>query len=323
MSRKPPRRPHPVTARACVCSVCMRVDACVCPRMCACVRARSRESSRRDLSDAPLCRPDAVAAAIETLRGARKPLVIVGKGCAYARAEAEVRDLIAATALPFLPTPMGKGVVPDDHPNCIAAARSLALQEADVILLLGARLNWILHFGLPPRFRPGACGDVKGFTGCRVPPRSAFVLHWRVRAAVPCVYRCEDHSAGHQRRGDRRERPCNRRAGGRRQVDLQPAGRRCQGDQVYISCVVVVVDNPARQGGACVSRTATAVPWMPTTPPRERVQAKKNEAYIAEKMLDDSTPMSYYRAFKDVAALLPRDCILVCIRVQQLLCAHL
>ena len=59
---------------------------------------------------------------------------------------------LAATGLPFLPTPMGKGVVPDDHPNSVAPARSHALREADLIVLIGARLNWILHFGLAPRF---------------------------------------------------------------------------------------------------------------------------------------------------------------------------
>ena len=61
-------------------------------------------------------------------------------------------EFVANANLPFLPTPMGKGVVSDFHPNNASAARSLVLREADVVLLLGARLNWILHFGLPPRF---------------------------------------------------------------------------------------------------------------------------------------------------------------------------
>ena len=65
-----------------------------------------------------------------------------------------MRDFIEKTQLPFLATPMGKGVVPDDHPLSIAPARSYALKNADVIFLLGARLNWILHFGKPPRYRP-------------------------------------------------------------------------------------------------------------------------------------------------------------------------
>jgi 2-hydroxyacyl-CoA lyase 1 len=97
--------------------------------------------------------PAAVMRALELLRSAERPLVIVGKGAAYARAEREVRDFIDTTCLPFLPSPMAKGVVPDDHRLSVASARSDALKNADVVLLLGARLNWILHFGLPPRFR--------------------------------------------------------------------------------------------------------------------------------------------------------------------------
>lgn len=54
--------------------------------------------------------------------------------------------------MPFLATPMGKGVVPDSHSLCVASARTYALQNADVVLLLGARLNWMLHFGKSPRF---------------------------------------------------------------------------------------------------------------------------------------------------------------------------
>lgn len=57
------------------------------------------------------------------------------------------------TDLPFLPTPMGKGVVPDVDEHCVSGARTHALKQSDVILLLGARLNWMLHFGRPPRFQ--------------------------------------------------------------------------------------------------------------------------------------------------------------------------
>uniref|UniRef100_H2UST3 2-hydroxyacyl-CoA lyase n=1 Tax=Takifugu rubripes TaxID=31033 RepID=H2UST3_TAKRU len=97
----------------------------------------------------------AVAEAVSVLKTAKRPLVIIGKGAAYSRAETALREFVETSGLPFLPTPMGKGVLPDDHPHCVAAARSrLALLQADVILLLGARLNWILHFGLPPRFDP-------------------------------------------------------------------------------------------------------------------------------------------------------------------------
>jgi len=99
-----------------------------------------------------LADPAQVDAALAVLRSARRPLVVVGKGAAYGRAEHEVRAFLESAKLPFLASPMGKGVVPDDHAQSVAPARSLALQEADVIFLIGARLNWIMHFGLPPRF---------------------------------------------------------------------------------------------------------------------------------------------------------------------------
>jgi 2-hydroxyacyl-CoA lyase 1 len=98
--------------------------------------------------------PAAVQAALASLKTAERPLVIVGKGTAYADAAPEVREFIEATQLPFLASPMGKGVMPDDHPLSVAPARSHVLQNADLVFLLGARLNWIMHFGLPPRFNP-------------------------------------------------------------------------------------------------------------------------------------------------------------------------
>ena len=96
--------------------------------------------------------PEAVEAALSALESAERPLVVVGKGMAWARAEDEVREFIERTQLPFLNSPMGKGTMPDDDPLSVGAARSTALREADLVLLLGARLNWIMHFGLPPRF---------------------------------------------------------------------------------------------------------------------------------------------------------------------------
>ena len=103
----------------------------------------------------PCAEPEAIQRTLDILKSAQRPLVIIGKGAAYARAEDQVRTFIDKTKLPFLPTPMGKGVVPDNHPQSIAPARSHALQNADAILLMGARLNWILHFGMPPRFAKG------------------------------------------------------------------------------------------------------------------------------------------------------------------------
>jgi 2-hydroxyacyl-CoA lyase 1 len=93
-----------------------------------------------------------IEAALDVLEKAQRPLVIVGKGMAWSRAEGEVRSFIERTQIPFVRSPMGKGVMPDDHPLAVSAARTLALQQADVVFLMGARFNWIFHFGLPPRF---------------------------------------------------------------------------------------------------------------------------------------------------------------------------
>ena len=91
--------------------------------------------------------PEAVRRALELLKGAKKPLVILGKGAAYAQADAEIRSLIEKTGVPYLPMSMAKGLLPDTHPQCASAARSFVLPEADVVMLVGARLNWLLSHG--------------------------------------------------------------------------------------------------------------------------------------------------------------------------------
>ena len=96
-----------------------------------------------------------VEAAIAALKTAEQPLIIIGKGIAYSRAEQEMRAFVEKTGLPFLAMPMAKGILPDDHPQAAAAARSFILQNADMVLLMGARMNWMLHFGLPPRLKQG------------------------------------------------------------------------------------------------------------------------------------------------------------------------
>ncbi|MGE0701936.1 MAG: oxalyl-CoA decarboxylase [Hyphomicrobiaceae bacterium] len=98
---------------------------------------------------------DDIEKALAALQSAEKPLVIVGKGMAWSRAEDEVRAFIDRTKLPFLASPMGKGVLDDNHPLSVGAARSTALKEADVIFVMGARLNWIMHYGQQPRFKKG------------------------------------------------------------------------------------------------------------------------------------------------------------------------
>ena len=103
----------------------------------------------------PSADPNSVEAAIEAIKSAENPLVIFGKGVAWARAEQEMRRFLEVTGLPHLATPMGKGVVADSDDHSAAAARTFALQNADLIFLVGARFNWILHYGLPPRFKEG------------------------------------------------------------------------------------------------------------------------------------------------------------------------
>jgi 2-hydroxyacyl-CoA lyase 1 len=103
-----------------------------------------------------LADPSRVNDVAKIIRSAKAPLVVLGKGAAYAQSEEEIREFIERTHLPFLPTPMGKGILPDSHPQNTASARSTALKEADVVLVLGARLNWILHFGAAPKWNPNA-----------------------------------------------------------------------------------------------------------------------------------------------------------------------
>src|SRR5881628_1548397 len=90
---------------------------------------------------------DAVKRALDLLKGAKKPLIVLGKGAAYAQADAEIKSLIEKTGIPYLPMSMAKGLLPDTHEQSAAAARSYVLPEADVVLLVGARLNWLLSHG--------------------------------------------------------------------------------------------------------------------------------------------------------------------------------
>jgi oxalyl-CoA decarboxylase len=99
--------------------------------------------------------PEAVARAVELLAKAQRPLVILGKGAAYARADEEIRSFIETTGIPFLPMSMAKGLLPDEHPLSAAAARSYAIGNADVVVLAGARLNWLLSHGRPPLWSEG------------------------------------------------------------------------------------------------------------------------------------------------------------------------
>jgi|KBSSwiStaDraftv2_1062776.scaffolds.fasta_scaffold16941_4 oxalyl-CoA decarboxylase len=90
---------------------------------------------------------EAVKRAVDLLKSAKKPLIILGKGAAYAQADADIRALVEKTGIPYLPMSMAKGLLPDTHAQCASAARSYVLPEADVVMLIGARLNWLLSQG--------------------------------------------------------------------------------------------------------------------------------------------------------------------------------
>lgn len=100
-----------------------------------------------DPAPAQIPAPDAIARAIDVLKGAKKPLIILGKGAAYAQADDLVRELVEKSGIPYLPMSMAKGLLPDTHVQSAAAARSMALKESDVVLMVGARLNWLLSHG--------------------------------------------------------------------------------------------------------------------------------------------------------------------------------
>jgi oxalyl-CoA decarboxylase len=100
-----------------------------------------------DAAPAQIPAPDAVRRALDVLKNARRPLIILGKGAAYAQADEAIRALVEKSGIPFLPMSMAKGLLPDTHPQCAGAARSTVLKESDVVMLIGARLNWLLSHG--------------------------------------------------------------------------------------------------------------------------------------------------------------------------------
>ena len=100
-----------------------------------------------DAAPAQIPAPAAVKRALDVLKAAKRPLIILGKGAAYAQADDAIRALVEKSGVPFLPMSMAKGLLPDTHPQCAGAARSTVLKDSDVVMLIGARLNWLLSHG--------------------------------------------------------------------------------------------------------------------------------------------------------------------------------
>lgn len=101
------------------------------------------------IDPAPAMRPsdEAVARAIGVMKEAKRPLIVIGKGAAYDQSDDVIRELVEKSGYPFLPMSMAKGILPDTHPQCASAARSLVLKDSDVVIMMGARINWLLSHG--------------------------------------------------------------------------------------------------------------------------------------------------------------------------------
>jgi len=113
-------------------------------------------SGRPILGARPLGDPAQVDALIQALANARKPVIISGSGVIWSRAWEEMRELVERAGIPFYTTPQGRGVVPDDHPLSYLSMRSTAFRDADLILVLGTRMNYIISHAAPPRFNAAA-----------------------------------------------------------------------------------------------------------------------------------------------------------------------
>lgn len=100
-----------------------------------------------DAAPAQFPGPQAIDRALDVLKGAKRPLIILGKGAAYAQCDDKVRQFVETSGIPYIAMSMAKGLLPDDHPQYAGAARSLVLAESDVVMLIGARLNWLLSHG--------------------------------------------------------------------------------------------------------------------------------------------------------------------------------
>jgi len=133
-----------------------------------------------DAAPAQIPAPEAVKRALDVFKSGKRPLIILGKGAAYAQADDAIRTLVEKSGAPFLPMSMGKGLLPDTHPQCAGAARSTVLKDSDVVMLIGARLNWLLSHG-----KGKAWGDApKKFIQIDIEPKE---MDSNVEIAAPLV----------------------------------------------------------------------------------------------------------------------------------------
>src|SRR5260370_615000 len=124
--------------------------------------------------------PAAIKRALDVLKSAKRPLIILGKGAAYAQVDDAIKTLVEKSGIPFLPMSMAKCLLPDTHPQCAGAARSTVLKDSDVVMLIGARLNWLLSHG-----KAKTCGEArKKFIQINIEPKE---MNSNVEIAPPVV----------------------------------------------------------------------------------------------------------------------------------------
>jgi thiamine pyrophosphate-dependent acetolactate synthase large subunit-like protein len=104
----------------------------------------------------PYAEPKALNALVDAIREARQPLIVSGGGVLWSHAWDEMRQFVEKAGIPFYTTPQGRGVVPDDHPYSYMTMRNDAFRDADLIIILGTRTNYVIGHALPPRFRAEA-----------------------------------------------------------------------------------------------------------------------------------------------------------------------
>ena len=142
-----------------------------------------RRSLVKIIDPAPAQRPatDAVKRALDLLKSAQRPLIVLGKGAAYAQADEAIRALVETSGIPYIPMSMAKGLLPDTHPLSASAARSTVLKDSDVVMLVGARLNWLLSHGKGKQWGPPGS---KKFIQIDIDPRE---MDSNVEIAAPLV----------------------------------------------------------------------------------------------------------------------------------------
>ena len=105
----------------------------------------------------PTASNELIAALVERMTQAKRPIILSGSGVLWSQASAALQAFVDASGIPFYTTPQGRGVIPEDHAFCYAQARSTAFKEADFVLVVGTRLNFVFSHGKPPRFAADAC----------------------------------------------------------------------------------------------------------------------------------------------------------------------